>query len=199
MNWLTDPLPASLTLGGTEIPIKTDFRAVLHYDRILKEDTKDALAKAIDVLLTDPVPQGVSGEELVRAVNWFVACGQEEKKHKPSNKLLGINKDTPMDYEKDSMIIWSAFRRVYGIDLNTIEELHWWRFHAMLAELPEDVQLNRIISIRTKDLTQKHMSKEEKMVYRALQAYYRIRPEQSERERLLNEALKNGEDPTPYL
>ena len=199
MNWLTDPLPASLTLGGTEVPIKTDFRAVLHYDRILKEDTDDALGRALAFLLSGPVPQGVSGEELVKAVNWFVACGQEEKKHKPSNKLLGINKDTPMDYEKDSMIIWSAFRRVYGIDLNTIEELHWWRFHAMLAELPEDVQLNRIISIRTKDLTQKHMSKEEKMVYRALQQYYRIRPEQSERERLLNEALKNGEDPTPYL
>lgn len=199
MNWLTDPLPASLTLGGTEVPIKTDFRAVLHYDRILKEDTDDALGRALAFLLSGPVPQGVSGEELVKAVNWFVACGQEEKKHKPSNKLLGINKDTPMDYETDSKLIWSAFRRAYGIDLNTVEELHWWRFHAMLAELPEDVQLNRIISIRTKDLTQKHMSKEEKMVYRALQQYYRIRPEQSERERLLNEALKNGEDPTPYL
>ena len=112
---------------------------------------------------------------------------------------MGINNDKPMDYEIDSRLIWAAFRRVYGVDLRAVEYLHWWDFQEMLAELPDDVRLSRIVDIRTKDTNHKRLSKEERTLYRALQRYYKIKDAPTEKQEKLAEALRNGEDPTPYL
>ena len=143
------------------------------------------------------IPENVVGAVL--QLNWFVQGGEQEKRHRPSNKLLGINSDTPMDYDTDSRLIWAAFRRVYGIDLRTVEYIHWWDFLEMLSELPEDIRLNQIIEIRTKDISNKKLSRDERTLYKALQRYYKIREPITEKQEKLIEALRNGEDPTPYL
>jgi hypothetical protein len=197
-SYFLEELPTSLTIDGAEYPIQTDFRTVLRYDRLIHEGRPDGseLEDAL-VLMYGGIPANVV--EAMLQLNWFIQCGQEEKKHKPSNQLLGINNDKPMDYDVDSRLIWAAFRRVYGIDLRAVEYLHWWDFQEMLAELPEDVRLNRIIEIRTKDTGNKRLSKEERTLYKTLQRYYKLREPITEKQEKLNEALRNGEDPTPYL
>lgn len=190
--------PTSLTIDGAEYPIQTDFRAVLRYDQLIREGRPDGseLEDALN-LMYGCVPSNVM--EAMLQLNWFVQCGQEERKHKPSNQLLGINNDKPMDYKIDSRLIWAAFRRVYGVDLRVVEYLHWWDFQEMLAELPDDVRLSRIVDIRTKDTNHKRLSKEERTLYKALQRYYKIKDAPTEKQEKLAEALRNGEDPTPYL
>lgn len=190
--------PETLQVGGRRYPIRTDFRDVLRYDQILREDTGDGkcLERAL-ILMYGLVPEPVA--EAVERLNWFIRCGEEEKKHKPSPKLLGINHEKPMDYEKDARLIWSAFRRVYQMDLTRTEYLHWWDFQGMLEELPEDIRLNRVIRYRTIDTKNKRLSKEERELYEALQRYYRIRETPTEQQERIAEALRNGEDPAPYL
>lgn len=137
--------------------------------------------------------------EAVERLNWFIRCGEVEKKQRPSSRLLGVNHEKPMDYSLDARLIWSAFRRVYQMDLRQISYLHWWDFQAMLEELPEDVRLNRVIRYRTIDTRNKRLSKEERELYESLQRYYRIREVPTERQEKIAEALRNGQDPAPYL
>lgn len=191
--------PETLRIGGREYPVRTDFRDVLRYDRILKGDPGDGslLEEALRFML-GVLPDDAAGA--VDQLNWFVRCGDgEEKRHRPSPKLLGVNCEKPMDYGLDARLIWSAFRRVYQIDLRQTRYLHWWDFQAMLEELPEDVRLNRVIRYRTIDTRNRNLSREERALYEALQRYYRIREVPTERQERIAEALRNGEDPAPYL
>lgn len=61
--------------------------------------------------------------------------------------------DLALDYITDGPAIVAAFQQAYGIDL-TRARLHWWRFKALMSNLPEETQLVKIIGFRTADLTQ---------------------------------------------
>ena len=56
-------------------------------------------------------------------------------------------------YVTDGPAIVAAFQQAYCIDL-TRARLHWWRFKALMSNLPEETQLVKIIGFRTADLTQ---------------------------------------------
>ena len=47
----------------------------------------------------------------------------------------------------------TAFQQAYGIDL-TREKVHWFRFRALFAALPEDTLMAKIMSWRTMDLSE---------------------------------------------
>ncbi len=58
----------------------------------------------------------------------------------------------PFDYQCDAPYIVAAFQQAYGIDL-TREKVHWFRFRALFAALPEDTLMAKIMSWRTMDLS----------------------------------------------
>ncbi len=41
-------------------------------------------------------------------------------------------------FEQDAECIYSAFREVYGINLQTIPYMHWWEFQTLFAGLGKD-------------------------------------------------------------
>ena len=55
------------------------------------------------------------------------------------------------DYQCDAGYIVAAFQQAYGIDL-TRERVHWFRFRALFAALPEETLMAKIMSWRTMDL-----------------------------------------------
>lgn len=57
------------------------------------------------------------------------------------------------DYRCDAPYIVAAFQQAYGIDL-TREKVHWFRFRALFAALPEDTLMAKIMSWRTMDLSE---------------------------------------------
>lgn len=202
MSFLTDLPPKSLNIGGVEYPIDSDFRTILRYNAQLKEiDDEDieGVVRCMQIVFYKAFPTDVISA--IQSLNWFIRCGKEEKRRKPSNKLLGINSNEPFDFEIDGELIYSAFRRndVYGIDLHEVAYLHWWNFIAMLDDVPENTKLSRVMEYRTIDTTNKNLSKEARDVYAALQRYYKIRIEKEQRNEELVKALKEGRDPSPYL
>ena len=200
MGFLTESLPTSLTINGVEYPINTDFRAVLRYNEMLKGNTEDAdyLMKCM-CCIYKKIPSDVAAA--LERLNWFMQCGKEEKKHRPPNKVLGINSNLPFDFDEDGELIYSAFRRndVYGIDLLKIEYLHWWEFMAMLNDIPSDTYLSRVMEYRTIDTTNNSLSNDQKTFYKAMQRYHKIQVQKEHRNEELIQALKEGRDPTPYL
>lgn len=202
MSFLTEKLPDSIHVNGVEYPIETDFRAILIYNEqiaSIDDDDIEEIIECIRILLHRGMPDDILA--CIESLNWFIKCGKEEKKKRPPNKLLGVNSNQPFDFSVDGEMIWSAFRRndVYGIDLIEIPYLHWWKFVAMLDDLPEDTKLHKIMNYRTIDTTNKNLSKENRDIYSALQRYYKIRAEKDCRNEELIKALKEGRDPSPYL
>lgn len=56
------------------------------------------------------------------------------------------------DFEQDAECIYSAFREVYGINLQTIPYMHWWEFQTLFAGLPEKTEIKQRIMYRSIDL-----------------------------------------------
>ncbi len=197
MSYLTEPLPVSLLIGGTAYPVRTDFREILRYQELIREETADGsnLEEAL-IFLFGRIPPDLDGT--IDRIEWFLNGGETEKRRLPK-KVLGINSAVPIDFIVDARRIWSAFYRAYRLDLHTVPYLHWWDFLALLDELPGDTDLCHAVRFRTADVHDKRLSREEREYYSAMQRYYRIKDKPTEKEERLAEALKNGEDPSLYL
>ena len=80
--------------------------------------------------------------------------------YRAGEPALGVVDDGPsetstgpaFDYRCDAPYIVAAFQQAYGIDL-TREKVHWFRFRALFAALPEDTLMAKIMSWRTMDLS----------------------------------------------
>lgn len=193
-----DGLPESLYVNGTEYPINTDYRAILAYDRMLNADDKSGLLiyGALSSVYRQ-MPDNI--EEAITALNWFISCGKKKKKDRPSNKVLGINCNKSFDFEEDDLLIWSAFKSRYNIDLLTIEHLHWWLFRALLDDIGDDTRFSQIMQYRVIDTTADGISNERKKFLNAMQRYYKINENEEERDEEFIQALLNGEDISRFL
>lgn len=78
------------------------------------------------------------------------------------------------DYQCDAGYIVAAFQQAYGIDL-TCEKIHWFRFRALFAALPEDTLMAKIMSWRTMDLAEYEGSMRDH--YAELQERFALPPE----------------------
>lgn len=200
MSFLTENLPKSLWVDGTEYQIHADFRAVLKYNEMIDIDSQrlEYIQECLQCVYIT-LPENL--DEAIWQLNWFVSCGKVDARKRPANKILGINSNTPFDFGVDGELIYSAFRRrdVYGIDLHTIKYLHWWEFMAMLNDIPDNTQLSRVMEYRVIDTTSNHLSKEQKNYYQAMQRYYKIRMAPDKQDEELVKALKEGRDPLLLL
>lgn len=195
---LTDSLPTRLTVCENEYEIRTDFRDVLIYGEAVHPEAEDLdIIKAVDRMYkgNEAVLTPESFMSAMQQLNWFIACGNEETERRPPNAVLGINRNKPFDFGKDGGLIYSAFIQSYGIDLYDIPYLHWWKFNALLADVDKDCRFAKIMEYRTMDLKNKHLSKEQKKLYSALQSYYKIPEKRSASEDDFIQALLEGRDP----
>lgn len=78
------------------------------------------------------------------------------------------------DYLCDAPYIVAAFQQTYGIDL-TSEQIHWWRFKALMGGLPGNCLFCRIIQWRTADLTE--LSPGERRYYEEMREKFALPPE----------------------
>lgn len=91
-----------------------------------------------------------------------------------SARSSGAAATLPFDYHCDAAYIIAGFQRLYGIDL-TCEKVHWFRFRALFAALPEDTLMAKIMSWRTMDLSEYEGSMRDR--YADLQERFALPPE----------------------
>jgi hypothetical protein len=144
----------------------TDFRTCL---RIILafEDPELADVEKRMVLIENLYPE--PPDDLERAVElgiWFLDGGEEEQnkedqeQEQEEGKLYSFSKDAPF--------IFSAFRQTHGIDLETVEDLHWWKFLYLFMDLGEETFFVRLISLRSR-LVDGTASKEERKAARKME------------------------------
>lgn len=202
MSVLTEKFPTMLNVDGTECPINPGFRTVLRCYEIQGEKTELSEDELLKMLLMFYRKQKLFSEGHINQMFWFFSCGREKKKKSFPRKIAGINSKQPFDFAEDADLIYAGFLQQYGIDLQE-EDMHWWKFMILLENLGADTRLSRIMEYRTIDTASKHLSKEQRKFYQAMQRYYGLDgkqvPEMSEQDRLVEEALLNGGDVSGIL
>lgn len=112
---------------------------------------KEKLEQMLRLYYVDEIPTNLN--EAVEKVLDFYGCGKKRKKKDSNNaKRKGITSPV-YSFEYDDGYIFAAFYDQYGIDLNDIEYLHWWKFKAMFDSLKDDNEIVKIMSYRATDLS----------------------------------------------
>lgn len=151
-NLLIDTLPDTVMVDGREFSIRSDFRISIMFELLVGDNElteKQKLQQTLE-LYYDDIP--ANHEEAIEQVLFFYGCGKQQKKTSGSTKRKGFT-SAIYSFEHDDGLIFSAFYDQYGIDLNDIEYLHWWKFRAMFDALKHDNEIVKIMSYRATDLS----------------------------------------------
>lgn len=130
-------LPKSLIIDDVEYPIRTDFRFWLALPEL--EDL------SVLFLGKNPSFMRYFSQSAIEKIVEFYHCGKEVEQNESSVNVL--------DFKIDENLIYAAFKQAYNIDLYDLEtdELHWYKFKALLDGLPPNTALSKVIEIRAYD------------------------------------------------
>ncbi|NFM19224.1 hypothetical protein FDB88_18995 [Clostridium sporogenes] len=197
MNMLIDLVPTAVIIEDVEYEINRDFRTSILFELLMQDNSISEENKIIQALqLYYPViPTNIN--LAVDKMLWFYRCGKDIIQSKGTGK----GKSTQIySFNFDDDYIYSAFLDQYGIDLQDINYLHWWKFKAMFKALKEDNEIVKIMGYRSMDLS-KIKDKEEKNYYRKMQELYKIPIAKDEKDKLeeINNILLNGGDVSKVL
>ncbi|HFU4450986.1 TPA: bacteriophage Gp15 family protein [Streptococcus suis] len=164
---LSQQLNDELVFNGKVYPLDLSFDNVLVIFDVLNDDSVDDLEKtyiclnrltglALEELLKMFSPE--SAFETFKSV--FESCIKIENRAKEQeydllgNPLPEVEPDEDDEeplysIEHDAEYIYAAFMQVYKIDLIEVQgELHWKKFNALLAGLPDTTKMSEIMRIR---------------------------------------------------
>lgn len=195
MNLLIDLVPTSVNINNKKYEINSDFRISILFELLMQDSSIEDRDKVIMVLnlYYREVPPKKYWKEATEQILWFYRCGKDLITSKRKSKGKSDIKIYSFEYDDD--YIYAAFMDQYGIDLQDIKELHWWKFKAMFKSLKEDNQIVKIMGYRSMDLS-KVKDKEQKAYYKKMQNLYKLPLSKNEQEKLeeIEKALLNGED-----
>ena len=180
MNILIDRLPSTLTVGGISYKINSDFRTSILFELMMQDralTNEEKLLNAIELYFQE-IPKDL--EEAINKIVWFYKCGKEEEEREVTNS--NSNSKQIYSFEHDAEYIYSAYLSQYGIDLQDIEGLHWWKFKAMFQGLNESNEIVKIMGYRALDLNE-IKDKKQKAHYRKLKQLYKLPDNRTEEEK----------------
>lgn len=196
MNILIDDMeyPDQVEVDGKKYEIRTNFRTSILFELMMQDNSLDARTKVRKGLeLYYPIiPDDISAA--VDAALWFYRCGREET---TLQKRMAARRGGSQIYsfEHDAGRIYAAYLSAYGIDLQDIAYMHWWRFRYLFESLPKDSEFIRAMEYRSVDINDK-MSKEQKDFYKKMKRLYALplSKEEDDRQTAIENALLNGGD-----
>ena len=192
MNILVDLVPTSVTIDDEKYEINSNFRTSILFELMISDaelSEKQKLEQALK-LYYPIIPPNIN--EAVEKILWFYRCGKDIVKGK-GNKTK--NNSKIYDFEHDDEYIYSAYLDQYRIDLQDIDDLHWWKFKALFNSLNEECLFKKIMQWRATD-TNKIKDKDQKNFYKNMQKIYRlpVNVNKNEEQRFdeINKALLEG-------
>lgn len=200
MNLLIDLVPKTITIDNKEYEINSDFRTSILFELLMQDssiENGDKLIMSLNLYYNE-LPPEKCWREAIDKILWFYRCGKDVGLSK--GKGNGKSDVQIYNFEYDDDYIYAAFMDQYGIDLQDIENLHWWKFKAMFKSLKEDNEIVKIMGYRSMDLS-KIKDKEQKAYYKRMKDIYKIPISKNEQEKLeeIERALLNGEDVSNIL
>ena len=176
MNILVDKLPTEYE----GLKVNTNFRSFILFELLMQDrqlSKKEKIMLSLN-LFYDEIPQDL--KKGIDGIVWFYTKGKEIKESKNNNK--SDNKKRIYSYEYDADLIYTAFLDQYGVDLNEIDYLHWFKFKAMFEGLKSDNKICEIMGYRAVDVN-KIKNKDEQKKYKKLQKEWALPDDRTEEEK----------------
>lgn len=182
MNLLIDNIDKIVKMRIKE-EFNTNFKNSILFELLMQESNLSNKAKVYQALKIyyPNIKQITDIDKAIDNILWFYKCGKEEKEE-VNQKETKRNIKRIYSYEFDNELIYSAFKYQYGIDLQDIEYLHWWKFKALFNGLKEDNKIVEIMGYRAMNIS-KIKDKEMKKHYKKLQEIYKLPDMRSEEEK----------------
>lgn len=187
MNMLCNKVPESLNISETDYEINTDFRVWIRFEERLSGNAEITMSDIKKLIFKSETPSSELDEETTEQILWFYRCGKPEKKG-GSAKSKEV-----FSYDYDDGYICAAFMEQYHIDLNA-EDLHWWKFHALMLSLSDSTEFVKIMGYRAIEINSK-MTAAQKAFYQKMKKHHKlpIKKELQQKYSAIEEALINGE------
>lgn len=127
-----DFLPNSIECDGHLYALDTSFRKWIEFGEMVENRIPFV------GIFANEIPEG----------DWFDAA--YEFYESPTVCPHGISSPSvrTIDLIEDGELIVAAFQQAYGIDLTECD-MHWHRFRALLAGIPDDTKLSKVMSYRS--------------------------------------------------
>lgn len=148
MHILYREFPESVMVSGRSYAIETDFREWIRFLELAKDEEVPWQIKCQLILqwFTSEVPEDI--EQAIYALGDF-CFGYSDS----DDQAEGRGRTKPVySFEQDADCIYTAFREVYGINLQTVPYMHWWEFQTLLLGLPEKTEIKQRMMYRSIDL-----------------------------------------------
>lgn len=175
MNLLVDKLPTEYE----GLKINTNFRSFILFELLMQDNalTKEEQIGLSLGLFYDEIPKDI--KKALDGIIWFYTRGKDLKK---KSKGQNNEKKKIYSFEYDADLIYAAFKDQYGIDLNEIDQLHWFKFKALFEGLKADNKICEIMGYRAVNVN-KIQNKEEQKRYKNLQREYALPDDRTEEEK----------------
>ncbi len=182
---MTGTLPKTLTIGGKEYEIRSDFRDILRvyaaFDDISITEHEQAYIAAVNIF---PGYEDIPDEYIQEAIEkayWFIGGGDMPQSEPEKQKMI--------DWKQDENILFPAINKASGMIVRECEYLHWWEFLGFFGEIGEGL-FSTVMNIRQKKARGKPLEKHEKEFYKRNRNLVNIKaPEDIEAEEELKEVL----------
>ncbi|WP_303838610.1 Gp15 family bacteriophage protein [Ruminococcus flavefaciens] len=157
INALYEPFPECITVDGQEYQLLTDFREWIRFADMIHDTEIDNHEKVCMLALWFiDVPHKMTAEMVDALFDFYYAKDLEPDADADEDDEKTVEdtviKPPVFDWRIDSRYILGDFRHYYGIDLISIEYLHWWEFRCLFAALPDDSQCQKRMAYRSIDL-----------------------------------------------
>ena len=183
MNILIDVLPEYVEIDGIEYKINTDFRIGIMFELLIQDNTLTDMEK-VEIALNLYYPEIPHDPiQALEKILWFYRCGKEYDAESPQEGTEGTTQQQAIySFEHDAEYIYAAFLDQYGIDLQDIEHLHWWKFRALFKGLKEDNLIVKIMGYRAIKIDDS-MTDSEKKFYRRMKKIYALPDNRTQEEK----------------
>lgn len=164
MNILYESFPDHVFVHGVPYEIETDFREWIRFSELVEDDQvpwQEKVGLMIQWFCED-VPDDL--ELAIYALGDFLSA--RNLYESDENNTNGDIKEPVFSFSEDAGSIYSAFVECYGIDLQKVEYMHWWKFRTLFDGLPHDTEIKQRILYRSTDASKITDKEERKRVKR---------------------------------
>lgn len=152
--------PTSVLVNGEGYSIITDFREWIRLIDLVESNDIDNQSKSRLILEWYNKEKPCDEAGAIKALTYFLKGEYSEDDTGTDTGEQTSNPVPVFSYSYDAEVIYSDFMKVYGIDLLDVEYMHWWKFKALLSNLPEDSKFKERIYYRTINLAEIEDEKE---------------------------------------
>lgn len=159
--------PKYVRANGKLYNINTDFRVAIECNRIAEDTTINDYERALAIIYTlfgeEALNDFENHEKLLELAQKYLLCGKELETNN--------NEEKYMDFIQDMPYIEASFMSDFNMDLEH-ENMHWWKFMALMnglsnSEFGNCCILNNIINLRRLDVSKIKDNKEKQKIIEA--------------------------------